>query len=259
MSAREQLRPELHLVPPLEEARASEEAVLLPHFRAETVLQTMKDVITDIYWPFRGQAGYKTERAIFVAPPHVPHRENNAEHSWHNAITVQAIWDNREELGIVFPNGYSVAKAVQLAHAHDFMEIPSGDVDAMTRDMGLLAAKDAKEWAAYEAFKASHPRYRGIAELWAEAKRNESYEARWNHDIDKTVSTLNICLDGGKKWHNWEGYTTSREVMCARQRGKLTTQLGHLVFDALERDLDEHPEYFPAHGFDPQGTLFDLA
>jgi hypothetical protein len=117
-------------------------------FEAGAALGMIDGIITDIYLPFRGQAGYGTERAVLVEPPHVPHRENDAEHSWHLGLTIQVLWDNREALGIEFPESFDVAKAVQLAAAHDILEIWDPDVDAVTPNAEHLHFKKAREQAA---------------------------------------------------------------------------------------------------------------
>jgi 5'-deoxynucleotidase YfbR-like HD superfamily hydrolase len=226
-------------------------------FQADAALDQIDRIITDIYLPFRGQTGYGTERAIFIEPPHAGHRENDAEHSWHLGLTAQVLWDNREALGLVFPDDYDPLRATQFAQVHDVIELWAPDVDAMTPHVDRIDNKKSSEWAARKLMRSQAPYLAGVAEVWEEYEHKDSPEARFVSDLDKIISTRIIYLDGGRKWHDWEGYSTSRETMCERQRGKLLTPVGHAIFDALERDLDNHPEYFPEPAAtDTQGRLF---
>jgi 5'-deoxynucleotidase YfbR-like HD superfamily hydrolase len=215
-------------------------------FHAKETLEVIDRIITDVYLPFRGAEGYKTERAILVEDPHVPHRENDAEHSWHVAFTLQVFWDNQEKLGINFPPNFDMQKALQFGIKHDIIEIWSEDVDGTTQDLNLLRYKKDREVAAHKLIKEQYPYLNGIADIWEEYENKSKFEAQLISDIDKIIATRIICLDGGKKWQNWDGFPVTREEMCKRYRNKLITPLGHALWDELERDLDKHPEYFPA-------------
>jgi 5'-deoxynucleotidase YfbR-like HD superfamily hydrolase len=236
-------------------------------FKAQEALNVIDNIIKDVYLPFRGAEGYETERAILVEDPHVPHRENDAEHSWHIAFTLQVFWDNRAKLGINFPPNFNMQKALQFALKHDVVEIWADDVDAMTQDLNLINQKKDKEIAAHQLIKQEYPYLNGIADIWEEYEHKSSFEAQLVSDLDKIAATRMICLDGGNKWHDWEGYASTRQMMSERFREKLITPIGHALWDELERDIDNHPEYFPAqvddnnyqyypHIEDEQGRLF---
>lgn len=226
-------------------------------FQAKAALDVIDKVIKEVYLPFRGAPGYGTERAIFVEDPHVPHRENDAEHSWHIDLTLQVLWDNQEKLGIDFPPDFNMQKALQFAIKHDTIEIWAEDVDATTKNTSLLEHKAAREKAAHILMKEKYPYLNGIADIWEEYEQKSSFEAQIVSDIDKVAATRVICLDGGKKWHKWEGGQCTREEMCRRYRDKLITPFGHALWDELERDLDNHPEYFP--GVDRTYTYYPEA
>jgi 5'-deoxynucleotidase YfbR-like HD superfamily hydrolase len=236
-------------------------------FQSEEALDVIDKIITDVYLPFRGAEGYKTERAILVEDPNVPHRENDAEHSWHIAFTLQVFWDNREKLGINFPPNFDLQKALQFAIKHDVIEIWADDVDGTTQDLNLLRYKKDREVAAHKLMKEKYPYLNGIADIWEEYENKSSFEAQIVSDIDKIAATRVICLDGGKKWNGWEGCQTTRAEMCRRYREKIITPIGHALWDELERDLDNNPEYFPPiyegvniirdpYEVDDQGRLF---
>jgi 5'-deoxynucleotidase YfbR-like HD superfamily hydrolase len=222
---------------------------------ANAALQIFDKFITDIYLPMRGAPGYGTERAIYVARPHVEHRENNMEHMGHVSTMTLIIWDNRKELGIKFPENFDIAKAHRFAQAHDYVELLAPDVDAVTPDRKLLLEKDHHEQLAAKEMKLKYPFFRRIIEDWEEYHRKDNPEAHYVSDIDKLASTRNICMDGGRKWREWEDYITFRHDMCSIYRAKLYTEFGHRLFDEIEKDLDNHPEYFSSEN-NPQGTLF---
>ncbi len=216
-----------------------------PDFNARLAMRAIDEIITEVYLPFRGASGYGTERAILVAPPHAPHRENDAEHSWHVGFTALVFYDMRQELGLNLPAGFDVDGAVTATNIHDVPEIPSEDVDAMTPNTSLLELKNGREHAAFKYFVEKHPIFEGVMRRWQEYERKDTPETRFVSDLDKIVATRMIYLDGGTKWHGWEGYQTSREDMSTRIRAKLLTDMGHQLFDVLEADIDANPGVFP--------------
>lgn len=210
-------------------------------------IDMIDQIITNIYLPFRGQEGFGTERAIYVEPSHSRHKENDAEHSWHLALTVQALWDSREALGLQFPEDFEIAKAVQMAVTHDLMEIWAPDVDLATPHLELVQSKEDRERAAKEHAVKTYPFLGGIAVLWEEYEEKGTPEARFVSDVDKILGVRQIFLDGGKKWKNWEGYGIDRDRHTAILRGKLRTPAGNKMFDVIEMDFDNHPGMFPEY------------
>lgn len=224
----------------------------LPNFAA---LHVVDGIITHIYLPFRGQIGHKTERAILVEEPHVPHRENDAEHSWHLAFTCEVLYSNRENLGIDFGENFDIGLAIRESVPHDVPEIRSGDVD-MTSPVGEHhTEKQQKELIAMSELATELPWLNGISELWHGYEPREKFESQFVSDIDKLIALRMICLDGGTKWHSWDNYTTSKLPMLQTVWAKLYTHIGKQLFSAAEIDIEEHPEYFPENP-NPQGRLF---
>lgn len=228
-----------------------------PDFDAPLAMQAMDEIITNIYLPFRGAEGYGTERAILVAPPHIHHRENDAEHSWSIAFTSLVYYDMRQELGLELPNDFNIDTAVSMAVIHDLPEIHARDVDAMTQNGNLIFLKAAREQAAFAHFMETYPNLHEVMGRWKKYDRKDTPEAQFISDLDKVFATRTIFLDGGKKWHGWEGYKTAREDMSNRMRGKLITDMGHKLFDILDDDIDNNPNVFPYH--EAQGTYYQLA
>jgi|GEM_PF-4317408 len=224
--------------------------------QADKALKYIDTIITDIYMPSRGAEGFKTERATLSEVPHMPHRENIAEHSWHLAFTILVLYDNREELGLNFPDDFDENLAATLAVTHDIpAEVFAGDIDAMKQTNEVRKLKIARELAAMAMVRRKYPFLNKTADRWESYDDNDSYEAEFAGDMNHIVGTRMICMDGGRRWHEWEGMQTSREEMVACMRGKLRTESGHAIFDALERDLDNHPEWFPK--IYPQDQLFE--
>lgn len=211
-------------------------------------LEVIDGIIKYLYMPFRGQEGFKTERAILVEDAHVPHRENDAEHSWHLAFTCQVLYYHRQELGLEFPPDFNIDKAVSYAIPHDVPEIRSEDVDLMSPIDSHHTEKQQKELVAMEEMAAEFPWLKGIAELWHEYEPRDNQESQFVSDIDKLIALRMICHDGGKKWHDWEGYSTDRVLMLDKVGSKLFTNIGRQIFAAAEIDINNHPEYFPEPG-----------
>lgn len=224
-------------------------------FDASRALKIVDEIITDVYLPFRGGIGYRTERAILPEEPHVPHQENDAEHSWHVALTGYVLWDNRHQLALKFPEDFDIDLSQRFALVHDTPEIWVGDIDAMCRDINLINGKLAEEEAGIRKMVNRYPYMRGIGTLASQYVLKDSYEAKYNSDVDKIVGVRMICADGGRRWQNWEGMKTSRRYMSDTTRAKLLTPMGHALFDEVEKDLDDHPEYFPP-SCSYQDTLF---
>lgn len=221
-----------------------------PYFDAPAALQIVDRVIENVYMPFRGQVGFETERATLVRPRHVDHMENDAEHSWHTALMLDIFWSNKGQLNLNFPDNFDVGKALRFAMIHDLPEIYGRDIDAVTPNAELKAGKVEEEHIAMNGLAMQLPFMRQITTSWKEYDRKDTPEAEFINDIDKNIATRLICHDGGEKWKRWKDstgleYSTPRDEMCEVMRGKMKTPFGHKLFDEIEADLDNHPEYFP--------------
>ena len=213
---------------------------------ARLAMGAIDEIITEVYLPFRGAKGFATERAVLIGGPNAVHRENDAEHSWHLAFTARVLWDLRHRLNLDFPEDFSIDKAVQFAVDHDVIEVWAGDVNAMTNDPNQVELKAEREEGAYQYVRRWHPNLAGMAERWKDYDTKESVESRYVSDLDKIIATRTIFLDGGKKWHDWEGEITTRSQMFRVVRGKLLTEFGHALFNVIEEDIEKNPGVFPA-------------
>jgi hypothetical protein len=93
--------------------------------------------------------GYGTERAVIVAPPHVPHRENDTEHSWFITEAALRLHENREMLRMPFPKGFSLLEFLKYSHGHDLGELRAPDVDKVGGTL-VIAAVGGGKWHDWE-------------------------------------------------------------------------------------------------------------
>lgn len=212
----------------------------------EATLELMDDITKDIYLPLRGPEGIETERAIICAPEHVPHRENDIEHSGHLTLVATQLWRQRQRLGIEFPLTFNPYRTVELIASHEIPEIIAGDVCSMEQNVVVKALKARRERAAADIMRLKRPHLGPMIDDWEEYEAKETIEARFAHDIDKLCPILVICATGGERWHDWEGKPTTREFMCDKVRPTIITQFGKTMFKQIEHKLDKHPQYFPA-------------
>jgi 5'-deoxynucleotidase YfbR-like HD superfamily hydrolase len=214
--------------------------------QADKALEYIFTITKDIYFIERGTGGPETERATIEAPPHMPHRENIAEHQQHVAFSSVVLWQNREELGLQFPPAFDVYKACYKGIIHDKTEVKSGDIDAMLQNENVVQLRGAQTLADIALMRVQYPFLSQLVDDIESYEEKNDYEDDYVNDIDKVVATVVIMLDGGQRWHDWEGKQTSREHMIANRRSRLRTDFGQSVYDAIERVLDAHPQYFPA-------------
>jgi hypothetical protein len=214
-------------------------------FRAEAALEMIDDHIQDVYLPQRGQRGYGTERAIFVEPPHVPHRENNAEHSYHVADIAVILYENRKELSMPFPEDFDSGKMAIGLIRHDGPEVKTGDIDATCQDQSLRINKKENELAAIRRWAVEKPYLAAACKVMVGFVNEDCYEYQFGSDIEKIAATRVIALDGGKKWWGWGHESTTMQRMFETYRPKIITPVGRLIWKALEADLETKPHLFP--------------
>jgi hypothetical protein len=214
-------------------------------FRADLAVDLMVDHVQHIYLPFRGQEGYGTERAIFIAPQHVPHRENDAEHSWHVEDVGLRLYQNRSALRMPFPKGFSLLKFMLYFHDHDLGEINCPDVDATALDPTRSLTKKADEHVAWEKLGRDNPYMSDAVENGLRYEEKLDYESQLASDIEKSAATIVIAVDGGHKWHKWGYDSTTRDRMFRIYRNKMITPVGFKLWQAVEGYLVERPELFP--------------
>jgi len=125
-------------------------------------------------------------------------QENDAEHSWHFALTAMTLY---EYCGI---EGVDIDRVIKMALVHDLVEIYAGDTfaydvkgneskeerenESANRLFTLLPAEQAAEYRA----------------LWEEFDRMETPDAIYASAIDRLQSHHNIHLSGGYTWEKYE-------------------------------------------------------
>ena len=133
--------------------------------------------------------------------------ENDAEHSWHFALTAMTLY---EYCGI---EGVSIERVIKMALVHDLVEIYAGDTFAY--DEKGNESKEEREKASADKLYAmlqgkQAEEYRS---LWEEFDRMETPEAVYASAIDRLQSFHNIHLSGG---HTWEKHSVTADKIYKR-------------------------------------------
>jgi 5'-deoxynucleotidase YfbR-like HD superfamily hydrolase len=226
--------------------RPIDESFDLSNFDAYEAVDILNSFIRKIYFPQRGEEGYRTERAILVGPSHAPHRENNAEHSYHIARSVLLLWDTKEITGLGFPADFNIGDACIDALGHDDIEPYTGDIDSQTPNKKLLREKKAKERSTALHLMSEGGFEGKLGERFLHHDNKDTLATMTVADLEHNAAALVISADGGKRWHYWEGYQTDCAEMCQNIRSKLSTNLGHALFDVIEEYLwENHYRLFP--------------
>ena len=121
-------------------------------------------------------------------------QENDAEHSWHFALTAMVLF---EYCGI---DGVDIDRVNKMALVHDLVEIYAGDTFAY--DVIGNETKEARESESADRLFSMLPR--GQAEeyrsLWEEFDEMKTPDAIYASAIDRLQSLHNINLSGGITW-----------------------------------------------------------
>lgn len=131
------------------------------------------------------------DRKVYI-PPGSDRPENDAEHSYNLAM---ATW----YLAQYFPNIDS-ARAVQLALAHDLVEVHAGDTFAYGQQKDL-ASKAQREAAAMDQLKTDWPDFPEMSASIEEYEAKETEEAKFVYALDKLMPAILNYLGDGHAWH----------------------------------------------------------
>ena len=120
-------------------------------------------------------------------------RENDAEHSWHFALTAMVLQEYAEP-------GIDMLRVIKIALVHDLVEIYAGDTFAY--DEKAHADKAAREKAAAEKLFGGLPDNQGaeFSQLWEEFEAGTTREAAYANAIDRIQPFLNNSLTDGHTW-----------------------------------------------------------
>ncbi|MGQ1787306.1 MULTISPECIES: HD domain-containing protein [unclassified Saccharicrinis] len=121
-------------------------------------------------------------------------QENDAEHSWHMAVTlfVLAEYANEKYLDLI--------KAVKMVLIHDLVEIDAGDTYAY--DENAHHDKDEREQKAAKRIFGLLPDDLRIefTQIWEEFEAGETAEAKFVGAIDRFMPILHNYKTNGKQW-----------------------------------------------------------
>lgn len=123
----------------------------------------------------------------------VERRENDAEHSWHLAMTVLLLAEYADE-------PVDTARAVELVLIHDLVEIYAGDTPIY--DSAALDGQDAREQLAADRLFTLLPpdQAERIRARWDEFEARETPEARFAKAVDRFQPLLLDWIAGGGTW-----------------------------------------------------------
>lgn len=120
-------------------------------------------------------------------------KENDAEHSWHLAISAFLLKEHvKEEVDLL--------KTILMVLIHDLVEIDAGDTYAYD-DAGAIDKREREEKGAERIF-GMLPEDQGtyFRELWEEFEAYESADAKFAHLLDNFQPLLLNDASDGKSW-----------------------------------------------------------
>lgn len=120
-------------------------------------------------------------------------KENDAEHSWHLAISAFLLKEHvKEEVDLL--------KTILMVLIHDLVEIDAGDTYAYD-DAGAIDKREREEKGAERIF-GMLPEDQGtyFRELWEEFEAYESADAKFAHLLDNFQPLLLNDASNGKSW-----------------------------------------------------------
>ena len=125
-------------------------------------------------------------------------QENDAEHSWHFALTAMTLY---EYCGI---EGVDINRVLKMAIVHDLVEIYAGDTFAY--DVKGNESKEEREKLSADKLFSLLPNNQAAEyrHLWEEFDQMETPDAVYASAIDRLQSLHNIHLSGGYTWEKHE-------------------------------------------------------
>ena len=130
-------------------------------------------------------------------------REDDAEHSWHFALTALVLLEYAKE-------DVDINHVIQMALVHDLVEVYAGDTFAY--DEQGYQDKEQRELAAADKIFGLLPDEQGrrLRALWEEFEAFETKEACYANAIDRLQPFINNAKTQGHTWR--EGSVTSAQV-----------------------------------------------
>jgi putative hydrolase of HD superfamily len=138
-------------------------------------------------------------------------RENDSEHSFQLAITAWYLI-NKDKLKL------DTELAIKYALVHDLVEAYAGDTPFFERSSTkhIHSTKEQREKKAAERLKKEFPRFPELHSLITSYEKRKDPESNFVYALDKILPMMNIYLDGGRIWKQYE--VTFDELVLAKTK-----------------------------------------
>lgn len=157
-------------------------------------------------------------------------KENDAEHSWHLALSAMLLKEHMEE-------DVDLTRVMIMVLIHDLVEIDAGDTYAY--DTAGAATKREREVKAADRIFGLLPEDQGryFRELWDEFEEYESADAKFAHLLDNFQPLLlNDASDG----ISWEEHGVHKSQVC--RRNERIPETSQIVWEKMLEIMDKHIE-----------------
>lgn len=157
-------------------------------------------------------------------------KENDAEHSWHLALSAVLLKEHMEE-------DVDLTRVMIMVLIHDLVEIDAGDTYAY--DTAGAATKREREVKAADRIFGLLPEDQGryFRELWDEFEEYESADAKFAHLLDNFQPLLlNDASDG----ISWEEHGVHKSQVC--RRNERIPETSQIVWEKMLEIMDKHIE-----------------
>ena len=159
--------------------------------------------------------------------------ENDAEHSWHVALTAMTLFEHCEL------DGVDINRVIRMAIVHDLVEVYAGDTPA--QDLVAIVGKEEREREASDKLFALLPEEQAdeYRSLWEEFDAMETPDAIYASAIDRFQSFHNMHMSG--TGCAWVKYNTTAERVRTRMLPlkKAIPSLWQWVEDAISENIDK--------------------
>lgn len=155
-------------------------------------------------------------------------KENDAEHSWHLALSAVLLQEHMEERA-------DITKVIIMVLIHDLVEIDAGDTYAYDEE-GAQSKREREEKGADRIF-GMLPEDQGemFRALWEEFEAYETPEAKFAHLLDNFQPLLLNDASDGKSWaehgvHKSQIYKRNRRI----------PETSAIVWEQMEKIVEKH-------------------
>ena len=138
----------------------------------------------------------KVERKIFVTGQN--RMENDFEHSYQLAMLAWYIVDSKKL------NHLNKDLIIKYALLHDFVEVYAGDTYIYSKDEKELNSKETREKEAQKRLQEEFSEFSDMNDLIEQYEARNDKESRFVYALDKVIPVLNIYLDKGRTWKEFD-------------------------------------------------------